>query len=169
VTRPGENAADGATGFLLAGRRESCLVSAVSECRAVRRDGGFVRGLPDVGIAGNAVALQCLHAILGAGRDIAAAVAGPLFHGPDFMTGDSVNTPAASASAVARRLSGTGTSPRLASAARRAREAGIPAGQRWAAMLAGIPRSWKTASIPLCSPRCRPGGSRFARALRPTR
>ena len=53
VTRLGENAADGpaagAMGFVLAGRRESCLVSAVSECRAVRRDGGFVRGLPDLG------------------------------------------------------------------------------------------------------------------------
>lgn len=104
------------------------------------RDGRPVLAAGNVGIAGNAVALQCLHAILGAGRDIAETVAGPLFHGPDFMTGDSVNTPAEAASAVARRLNGTGASPQLASAARRAREAGIPAGQRWAAMLAGIPQ-----------------------------
>ena len=102
------------------------------------RDGRPVLAAGNVGIAGNAVALQCLHAILGAGRDIAETVAGPLFHGPDFMTGDSVNTPAEAASAVTRRLSGT--SPQLASAARRAREAGIPAGRRWAAMLAGIPQ-----------------------------
>jgi len=104
------------------------------------RGGRPVLAAGNVGIAGNAVALQCLHAVLGAGRDIAAAVGGPLFHGPGFMTGDSVNTPAEAASAIARRLNGAGMGSRLAAAARQAREAGIPAGQRWAAMLAGIPQ-----------------------------
>jgi gamma-glutamyltranspeptidase / glutathione hydrolase len=104
------------------------------------RGGRPVLAAGSVGIAGNAVALQCLHAILGTGQDIAAASSTPLFHGPDFMTGDSVNTPAEDRSALAQRLSGSGPGSRLASAARRTRSAGVPAERRWAAMFAGIPQ-----------------------------
>ena len=108
------------------------------------RDGQPSLACASIGMGGDAVTLQCLHAVLVLGTDIATAVGRPLFHGPDFMAGDAADTPAGSQAPpggpAAQRLNGPGAGTRLMNAVRRAREAGTPAQDIWAVALADIPQ-----------------------------
>ncbi|HEY5148478.1 MAG TPA: hypothetical protein VIJ23_01370 [Mycobacterium sp.] len=56
------------------------------------REGAAVLASSSIGAGLHPVTVQCLHAVLGLGLPIDEVVRRPLFHGPDTLAGDTVNT-----------------------------------------------------------------------------
>ncbi|GAA3436446.1 gamma-glutamyltransferase [Kutzneria kofuensis] len=100
----------------------------------VLRDGVPVLASSSIGAGLHCATLQCLHAVLGLGVDIADAVRRPMFHGPDYLAGDTVVTP------VQDRLQGKRFGSAWQNAVQRAREAGVSREGMWDAVLADIPQ-----------------------------
>jgi gamma-glutamyltranspeptidase/glutathione hydrolase len=87
-----------------------------------------------IGTALHAATLQCLHAVLGLGVPVNQAVHRPLFHGPDYLAGDTVNTP------MQDRIKGRRTGTIWQEAIERARRSGMPRERLWDAVMAEIPQ-----------------------------
>ncbi|WP_163508814.1 gamma-glutamyltransferase [Fodinicola acaciae] len=87
-----------------------------------------------IGAGLHVTTLQCVHAVLALGKTVGEAARRPLFHGPDFLAGDSVSGP------VTDRLNGPGVGPRWTEAVRKARDAGVPPERMWDTVMAGIPQ-----------------------------
>lgn len=98
------------------------------------RDGVPVLASSSIGAGLHCVTLQCLHAVLGLGVGVDEAVRRPLFHGPDYLAGDTVQTP------LQDRLQGKRFGSTWQRAVQRAREAGVSRDGMWDAVLAEIPQ-----------------------------
>lgn len=109
------------------------LPSAINPAIALR-DGRPALASSSIGAGLHCATLQCLHAVLGLGVDIADAVRRPLFHGLDYLAGDTVVTP------LQDRLRGKHFGSTWQAAVARAREAGVPRSQVWDAVLTEIPQ-----------------------------
>jgi gamma-glutamyltranspeptidase/glutathione hydrolase len=98
------------------------------------RDGRPVLASSSIGAGLNVSTLQCMHAVLGLGLSVGTAAARPLFHGPDYLAGDSISGP------VQDRLNGPKVGSRWTNAVNRARAAGGPVDQVWNAVMAELPQ-----------------------------
>jgi gamma-glutamyltranspeptidase/glutathione hydrolase len=100
----------------------------------VLRDGRPVLASSSIGAGLHPVTLQCLHAVLGLGIPVDEAVRQPLFHGPDYLAGDTVNTP------IQERIKGQRTGTTWQQAIARARQSGVPRERMWDTVMAEIPQ-----------------------------
>jgi len=98
------------------------------------RDGMPVLASSSIGAGLHCATVQCLHAVLGLGVGVADAVRRPLFHGLDYLAGDSVVTP------LQDRLQGKRFGSTWQQAVQRARGAGVPREAMWDAVLTDIPQ-----------------------------
>ncbi|GAA0606884.1 hypothetical protein GCM10010174_25000 [Kutzneria viridogrisea] len=100
----------------------------------VLRGGRPVLASSSIGAGLHCATLQCLHAVLGLGVPVDEVVRRPLFHGPDYLAGDTVNTP------LEDRIKGKRVGSTWQQALARARESGVPQEQAWDAVMAAIPQ-----------------------------
>ena len=98
------------------------------------RDGVPVLASSSIGAGLHCATLQCLHAVLGLGVGVAEAVRRPMFHGPDYLAGDTAVTP------LKERLQGKHFGTTWQQAVQRAREAGMSREDARDAVLADIPQ-----------------------------
>jgi len=87
-----------------------------------------------IGAGLHCATLQCLHGVLALGIPVTEVVRRPMFHGPDYLAGDSVTT------TVAERMKGKQVGSVWQDAISRAREAGVPRERVWETAMAAVPQ-----------------------------
>jgi gamma-glutamyltranspeptidase/glutathione hydrolase len=98
------------------------------------RGGRPVLASSSIGAGLHCATLQCLHAVLGLGIPLAEAVRRPMFHGPDYLAGDTVTT------TLEDRVKGKRVGSVWQDAIARARAAGVPRERMWDVVMAAVPQ-----------------------------
>lgn len=98
------------------------------------RDGVPVLASSSIGAGLHCATLQGLHAALGLGIPVDEVVRRPMFHGPDYLAGDTVTT------TLQDRIKGKSVGSVWQDAIARARAAGVPREQMWDVVMAAVPQ-----------------------------
>lgn len=98
------------------------------------RGGRPVLASSSIGAGLHCATLQCLHAVLALGIPVNEVVRRPMFHGPDYLAGDSVTT------TLTERMKGKRVGSVWQDAVSRARETGVPRERMWESVMAAMPQ-----------------------------
>jgi gamma-glutamyltranspeptidase/glutathione hydrolase len=120
------------------------------------RDGQPVLASSSIGAGLHPATLQGLHAVLALGVPLPEAVRRPRFHGPDYLAGDSVNTP------IQERIKGHRRGTAWQQAIENVRRAGVPRELMFDAVMAEIPQVIEDAYDPEVLRRTEELGQRLA-------
>ncbi|TDP97786.1 gamma-glutamyltransferase [Labedaea rhizosphaerae] len=98
------------------------------------RDGRPVLASSSIGTGLQCATLQGVHAVLGLGLPVDEVVRRPMFHGPDYLAGDTVTT------TLQERLKGKAVGSAWQNAVARAKDEGVPREQVWDYVMAAVPQ-----------------------------